>query len=735
MLDPLALQTIFERIEAGKPLNQQELQTLRKAAQLQQITIATGNGAVGIGGSADGGIIVTGDRNVVITGSNAEAIRTFMDKKPRHEELLLEEVNKQVNTRLQKSLFKNGIPIKLGMDLQPIQVRNSCDSDIKIGNKFIEPIPESRGIMEVFFQTEVVGKLLILGRQGSGKTTIMLELAKQLCERAKHQANFPIPVLLNLSMWKDTGNPMQDWLVTELNSNYGLRKDIWTNWVNDAQLLPMLDGLDELPPAYQKTCVKKINEFLQSDCRPQYLVVCSRLKEYEEVIRGLSKQDVQQESEEILRDRDRCLNLNNAVILKNLTYPQIKSYLRELDQTEDLWEILQTENQLLKLVETPLFLAIFGFISTQKKFSIEKWKQQNSTDARHQYIFDAYWEAAIGRELVYPSKNSQKWRIPIYNNQAFTTKQTRKWLVYLAQKLQSQHQTEFLIERIQPGWLFQECNQQIYALGVGCLFGFIVGSITTIINFIIIFHFLNIFVGLIVGLIVGIFVAIFSGLWAFLTIGQSPNIEPVETLNISGWSAVKSLCVGSFIGFISWILTLVAFPLLNWKPPDLVFFLVIAPILISILEMSGPQLKITIEPNQGIKKSFYNAICFASLGSVWLGLSAYVMREKIFVIIISLLFHKSATSESSILSLPDTAVIVIAGMFAGTLFGLTESGIACIQHFILRLILCRLDCIPFNYGCFLDYCHERMFLQRVGGRYSFIHELLQKHFAAMPRKK
>jgi len=265
MLDPLALQTIFERIEAGKPLNQQELQTLRKAAQLQQITIATGNGAVGIGGSADGGIIVTGDRNVVITGSNAEAIRTFMDKKPRHEELLLEEVNKQVNTRLQKSLFKNGIPIKIGMDLQPIQVRNSCDSDIKIGNKFIEPIPESRGIMEVFFQTEVVGKLLILGRQGSGKTTIMLELAKQLCERAKHQANFPIPVLLNLSMWKDTGNPMQDWLVTELNSNYGLRKDIWTNWVNDAQLLPMLDGLDELPPAYQKTCVKKINErmFLQ----------------------------------------------------------------------------------------------------------------------------------------------------------------------------------------------------------------------------------------------------------------------------------------------------------------------------------------------------------------------------------------------------------------------------------------------------------------------------------------
>ncbi len=53
------------------------------------------------------------------------------------------------------------------------------------------------------------------------------------------------------------------------------------------------------------------------------------------------------------------------------------------------------------------------------------------------------------------------------------------------------------------------------------------------------------------------------------------------------------------------------------------------------------------------------------------------------------------------------------------------------QHFYLRLILYFRGYIPWNYARFLDYCTERMLLQRVGGRYRFIHKLLQDHFAQM----
>jgi hypothetical protein len=463
--------------------------------------------------------------------------------------------------------------------------------------------------------------------------------------------------------------------------------------------------------------------------------VCSRQEEYEKVVRGQWQQDVQQESEEVVSRQETRLNLNAAIVLKQLTDEQIKTYLEGLNEGE-IWKIMQLDAELLSLVRTPLFLSLIGFISFYKTLSIQEFKKTTSTNAQHQYLFDAYWKAAIKRDIVTPQMELQGSSSRAYEKKNTPKeRQTRKWLVYLANQLQRQHDTEFLIEKIQPDWLPNKNNSKIYALGVGGVFGFIVGSITATITFIIISHFINIFVGRIVGLSIGIFMAIFSGIWACLTIGQSQKIEPVETLNMSLWSLAKSLIIGCLIGFISWIITLVAFPLFNWKAPDLVFFMVIGPILISILEMIHPQLKITIEPNQGIKKSFYNAICFASLGSVWLGLSAYLMREQIFVLIISLLFNKSATPASAILSLPDTVVIVIAGMLAGTFFGLTESGTACIQHFILRLILCCNGYIPWNYARFLDYCKERIFLQSVGGRYRFIHILLQKHFAEMPLER
>jgi predicted NACHT family NTPase len=69
------------------------------------------------------------------------------------------------------------------------------------------------------------------------------------------------------------------------------------------------------------------------------------------------------------------------------------------------------------------------------------------------------------------------------------------------------------------------------------------------------------------------------------------------------------------------------------------------------------------------------------------------------------------------------------------IFGLVAGGDACIQHFTLRLILYRNGYIPWNYARFLDYCTERLFLQRVGGRYRFIHKLLQDHFAEMEFKR
>ncbi|WP_317619520.1 hypothetical protein [Laspinema olomoucense] len=57
------------------------------------------------------------------------------------------------------------------------------------------------------------------------------------------------------------------------------------------------------------------------------------------------------------------------------------------------------------------------------------------------------------------------------------------------------------------------------------------------------------------------------------------------------------------------------------------------------------------------------------------------------------------------------------------------------RRFILRLTLWLTGQMPWNITRFLDYCTERLILQRVGDRYRFIHRLVQEHFANLEIQK
>lgn len=72
-----------------------------------------------------------------------------------------------------------------------------------------------------------------------------------------------------------------------------------------------------------------------------------------------------------------------------------------------------------------------------------------------------------------------------------------------------------------------------------------------------------------------------------------------------------------------------------------------------------------------------------------------------------------------------------SGLTLLLLGGLSGGGTACFRHLTLRLILQDMGYIPWNYARFLDYAIERLFLQKVGGGYIFIHRMLLEHFAQM----
>ena len=74
------------------------------------------------------------------------------------------------------------------------------------------------------------GTILILGEPGSGKTTMLLELARKCIARAEQDDNQPIPVVFNLSSW-DGKQSIDAWLVNELEIKYNASRKTAESWV------------------------------------------------------------------------------------------------------------------------------------------------------------------------------------------------------------------------------------------------------------------------------------------------------------------------------------------------------------------------------------------------------------------------------------------------------------------------------------------------------------------------
>jgi hypothetical protein len=74
---------------------------------------------------------------------------------------------------------------------------------------------------------------------------------------------------------------------------------------------------------------------------------------------------------------------------------------------------------------------------------------------------------------------------------------------------------------------------------------------------------------------------------------------------------------------------------------------------------------------------------------------------------------------------------LLAGLFVGTLVGASNAyrvgGAACVYYWTLRLVLARQREIPYRYGRFLGDAEHRILVQRSGSGFRFPHRLIQNH--------
>ena len=90
---------------------------------------------------------------------------------------------------------------------------------------------------------------------------MLLELTRDLLQRARDDESHPIPVVFPLSTWAATRRPLADWLVDELTERYEVARKIGTPWIDGDKILPLLDGLDEVAAEHRVACVDAINAF------------------------------------------------------------------------------------------------------------------------------------------------------------------------------------------------------------------------------------------------------------------------------------------------------------------------------------------------------------------------------------------------------------------------------------------------------------------------------------------
>lgn len=307
--------------------------------------------------------------------------------------------------------------LELGLDWKENAVEHPWDRIVVAPNRPIQTLSKEDSITGVFESAQ--NTLLVLGEPGAGKTTTLLEVARDLIARARNSHAESAPVVLALSTWTGTQRDFTDWLVVELGLRYQVPKRIARAWLDDARLVLLLDGLDEVPQDRRAACAEAINAFEEAHHPPGLAVTC-RVAEYNAMTVKL--------------------RLRAAICLQPLTQEQIVRYFSVAGSGLDhLRQAMQDDAGLRELAQTPLMLSVMTMAWGNVPAGDVHEKSNGTIEERRRQLFEAYVQAAINRR----GKSSG----------GYTAGQTVGWLSWLARRMKEHGHTLFAVEQLQPDWL------------------------------------------------------------------------------------------------------------------------------------------------------------------------------------------------------------------------------------------------------------------------------------------
>jgi hypothetical protein len=272
-----------------------------------------------------------------------------------------------------------------------------------------------------------------------------------LVRRARVDGKLLLPVICNLSTWAINRRPLDQWLAEDLIETYQVPRAVAQSWVASQEVLPLLDGLDEVDAAQRAACMEAINTFHQAHAQLP-LVVCSRIQEF--------------------RAQGVPLPLRRAVVVQPLTDEQIQAYLAYGGaELAALRAAVQADAALRDVVRTPLLLRVVAL--TYEGLPPEAIPPVDDREAWVQQVFGEYVARMLKRRRrleVATADSPEEVEAPEY-----AAEQVEQCLAWLARQIRRHGQVELYLGRLQPDWLPDARTRRLYRLASTVRVGLYVG--------------------------------------------------------------------------------------------------------------------------------------------------------------------------------------------------------------------------------------------------------------------
>jgi DNA polymerase III delta prime subunit/predicted Ser/Thr protein kinase len=517
--------------------------------------------------------------------------------------------------------------------------------------------------------SESNGSLLMIGPPGSGKTTMLLVLCRELWRTASLQLDEPAPVVLSLSTYQPETRPGRSlsahfarWIVDELVAKYGLPRPAVGRWFDASGIVLLLDGLDETDPQLRDKVVQTLNQFRED--HPLSMVVTCRDSEYEAL--------------------DRRLSFGGAARIQPLDDVGVTD-LVEGRRANQLMAQLATDEHLRAQLRNPLLLTLYA-----SGVGIED-DASDASDTSDTPVWGHAYERYV--EHAFADTRSEPERHRLLGQ-----------LTFLARAMREHNTSDLWLERLHFGWLEHRWERiAAYAMGVlvVCVFG--------------------------VGLNVAQVPITGNALASALTFGIGVSlssfaytrgrIKPVESLRWS-WRRmlrllpITTVCAAA-VGIAEGLRVNLA--------ANLVGAALTGAIMGIAFSLDSGDRAGKVRPNEGVRRSLRFALATSFGAGVPAGLlfglvlDPYLRQPLIDVV--------EGTGNMSLMGGVSVGLFVFTAMF------LIYGGFTVFMHYVLRLWIAWRTPLPVDLQRMLDRAVELGLMRRVGGGYVFLHRTLLDYFA------